>query len=133
MGKRRAIFRKRRMCEKFQNRNRIESEIVWKIYEYYFRLKKFNSKFAYASSTNDFETGRSFGKEKLKEVEKSFQWEDHVIQFQKGRDDLANRREVVEKENENSVISLLEEKEKEIRNWQAKIKKLSKNLKESEM
>ena len=46
---------------------------------------------------------------------------------------MANRREVVEKESENSVISLLEEKEKEIRNWQAKIKKLSKNLNESEM
>ena len=69
----------------------------------------------------------------MKEVEKLFQWEDQVIQFQKERDDLANRREVVEKENENSVISLLEEKEKEIRNWQAKIKKLSKNLKDSEM
>ena len=95
---------------------------------------KFNSKLAYASGTHDFETGRSFGKKgKLKEVEKLFQWEDQVIQFQKERDDLANRREVVEKESENSVISLLEEKEKEIRNWQAKIKKLSKNLNESEM
>ena len=37
---------------------------------------------------------------------------DQVIQFQKERDDLANRREVVEKESENSVISLLEEKER---------------------
>ena len=58
---------------------------------------------------------------------------DQVIQFQKERDDLANRREVVEKENENSIISLLEEKDKEIRNWQARIKKLSKNLNESEV
>ena len=72
-------------------------------------------------------------KEKLKEVEKIFQWEDQVIQFQKERDDLANRREVAEKENENSIISLLEEKDKEIRNWQARIKKLSKNLNESEV
>ena len=72
-------------------------------------------------------------KEKLKEVEKLFQWEDQVIQFQKERDDLANRREVVGKKNENSIISLLEEKDKEIRNWQARIKKLSKNLNESEV
>ena len=49
------------------------------------------------------------------------------------KDDSANRREAVEKESENSVISLLEEKEKEIKNWQVKIKKLSKKLNEGEM
>ena len=49
---------------------------------------------------------------KLNESEKLFQWEEHVIELQKEKDDLANRREAVEKESENSVISLLEEKEK---------------------
>ena len=54
---------------------------------------------------------------KLKEVEKLFQWEEQVIELQKEKDDLANRREVAEKEREsgNSVISLLEEKEKKLR------------------
>ena len=51
----------------------------------------------------------------------------------KRKDDLANRKEVVEKESENSIISLLEEKEKEIKNWQVKIKKLSNKLNEGEM
>ena len=36
-------------------------------------------------------------------------------------------------DNEISIISLLEEKDKEIRNWQARIKKLPKNLNESEV
>ena len=49
---------------------------------------------------------------KLKEVEKLYRWEEQLIEFQKDKDDLANRREAVEKESENSVISLLEEKNK---------------------
>ena len=49
---------------------------------------------------------------KLKEVEKLFQWEEQVTELQKEKDDLANRREVVEKESENSVVSLLEEEGK---------------------
>ena len=55
---------------------------------------------------------------KLNEVGKLSQWEEHVIELQKGKDDLANRREreVAEKESENYVISLLEEKGKEIKN-----------------
>ena len=56
-----------------------------------------------------------------------------MIEIQKEKEDLANRREAVEKEIEKDVISLLEAKEKEIRNWQSKIKKLSKNLNESEV
>ena len=46
---------------------------------------------------------------------------------------MANRKEVVGKESENSIISLLGEKEKEIKNWQVKIKKLPKRLNEGEM
>ena len=49
---------------------------------------------------------------KLKEVGKLFQWEEQLIELQKEKGDLANRREVVEKESENSVISLLGENEK---------------------
>ena len=49
----------------------------------------------------------SFGIGKLGEVEKLFQWEEQVIELQKEKDDLATRREVVGKESENSVISLL--------------------------
>ena len=49
---------------------------------------------------------------KLKEVEKLYQWEEQLIEIQKEKDDLANRKEVVEKESENSIISLLGEKEK---------------------
>ena len=49
--------------------------------------------------------------EKLKEAGKLFQWEGQVIELQKEKDDLANRREVAEKEKGNSIISLLEEKE----------------------
>ena len=75
----------RKVSKSKQNRERNRME---KIYEYYFRFEKFNSKLAYASSTNDFETGRSFGKRKLKEVEKLFQWGGQVIQFQKERETI---------------------------------------------
>ena len=52
----------------------------------------------------------------------------------KNKDDLANRREAVGKESENSVISLLGGKrKKEIKNWQVEIKKLSKNQNECGM
>ena len=47
---------------------------------------------------------------KLKEVEKLFQREEQLIELRKEKDDLANRREAVGKESENSVISLLDER-----------------------
>ena len=37
---------------------------------------------------------------KLEEVEKLFQWEEQLIGLQKEKGDLANRREVMEKESE---------------------------------
>ena len=52
---------------------------------------------------------------KLREAGKLSRWEEQVIELQKEKDDLANRREVVEKESGNSVIPLLEEKEKKLR------------------
>ena len=68
---------------------------------------------------------------KLKEVEKLFQWEEQVIELQKGKDELPNRREVTGKEKENSVISLLEEKgNKELT---SENKEMSKNLNGGEM
>ena len=62
-----------------------------------------------------------------------YQWGDQLVEIQKEKDDLANRKEVVGKESENSIISLLGEKGKEIKNWQVKIKKLSNKLNEGEM
>ena len=61
-----------------------------------------------------------------------FNWEEHLTEIQEGEDYLENMREVVDKEEESSVISLLKEKNQEIKNWEVRIKKLSKNLNESE-
>ena len=51
----------RKVSKSKQNRERNRMEKFTNIIS---DLKKFNSKLAYASSTNDFETGRSFGKKK---------------------------------------------------------------------
>ena len=55
------------------------------------------------------------GMEKLKEVEKLYQWEEQLSELQKEKDDLANRKEVVEKESGNSIILLLGERKKKSR------------------
>ena len=46
---------------------------------------------------------------------------------------MGNRREVVDKEEESSVIPLLKQIIEKLKNWKVRIKKLSKNLSESEM
>ena len=44
-----------------------------------------------------------------------FQREDHLTEIQKVKEDLGNRREVMDKEEECSVISLLKEKAKKLK------------------
>ena len=68
----------------------------------------------------------------MKEVDELFHWLEQVIELEKEKEELANRRELVA-EKENSSISLLREKGKEVKDWQSIVKKLSKNLNESEM
>ena len=70
-------FRELRKYAKFQNRNKIESEIVWGVYLHNFCFAAvvvvgLNSTFTYASRTRDFGPERNFGFAKLKEVGNCF-------------------------------------------------------------
>ena len=58
---RRQNFWKCKKYVRFLNRNKIECEIEWGIYELNLRFVRFNSKLANASSTHDFGTERNFG------------------------------------------------------------------------
>ena len=102
--KHKEISWKVRMYEKLRNRNKQIEKSNGEFYKISHRFGRFDTKFTFGSSPSDFGgERRNHYVGKIKRSRKIFDLEEHLNDIQKEKENLENRKEVVDKEEENSV------------------------------